>query len=559
MIRAPGVIGSQVGSRTATGGPVGGVQLQAPPQLSAVGAATPLPQLNLSGNVGSPVSRAPGAVSSGPSSAPSGPANSASAPIPTSGPAIPDYSSRGVGAIGDVGGIRIQGPSMPVFGNTRLGGAATNPSSYFSMMPQNSTGLAPGSAAIGPADMPIAAGRNTLGAIGANPNLSPTMLGGQQNAGIFTDRLGNRIYSPGAATLYGFAKGGAVDLDALAQQNAQNLSDEAPEEAINTNPVGTAQQMLADLAGAERASPTRMSVKRTKTSSGGGASADKAMKMSAESLAKGDLGAMKETAAPKGAPESARSQMEELARVYQLRMTAARNKARGLSADTFGAPTLEGATLTKNTLAKKRFAKGGEAKKPEGDAAPKVTGVNKVLDFIAQRLPADVFPTSGRTLLETVQGAKTPITEKNFSPEEMDVMRELAALKGGDKGSINYADYVSLAKEMNKKGKVPASMSPSLFSMADPMGNVQTTLGQFRYMKDPQGNLQVVDKYDFNPPNPNAMQEARTGDYGAFGPYGLIRDYAGEKVPPGAGREVRVNLGPVKKRAKGGIVKKSQA
>jgi hypothetical protein len=90
------------------------------------------------------------------------------------------------------------------------------------------------------------------------------------------------------------------------------------------------------------------------------------MKMSAESLAKGDLGAMKETAAPKGAPESARSQMEELARVYQLRMAAARNKARGLSADTFGAPTLEGATLTKNTLAKKRFAKGGEAKKPEG-------------------------------------------------------------------------------------------------------------------------------------------------------------------------------------------------
>jgi hypothetical protein len=192
------------------------------------------------------------------------------------------------------------------------------------------------------------------------------MLGGQENAGMFTDRLGNRIYSPGMKGMRGFAEGGAVDLDALAQQNAENLSDEEPEEAINTNPVGTAQQMLADLAGTERSSPTRMAVKRTKTSAGGGASADKAMKMSAESLAKGDLGAMKETAAAKAAPESARSQMEELARVYQLRMAAARNKARGLSADTFGAPTLEGATLTKNTLAKKRFAKGGEAKKSEG-------------------------------------------------------------------------------------------------------------------------------------------------------------------------------------------------
>ena len=310
---------------------------------------------------------------------------------PTIVPSFMDYTSRGVGAIGDVGGIRMQGPSMPVFGNERLGGgAATNPNSYFAQTPQTSTGLAPGSAAIGPAEMPLYGAMNTMGAIGANPNLSPTMLGGQENAGMYTDRLGNRIYSPGMPPLRppGYAKGGAVDLDALAQQNAENLSDEEPEEAINTNPVGTAQQMLADLAGTERSSPTRMAVKRTKTS-GGGASADKAIKMSAESLAKGDLGAMKETAAAKAAPESARAQMEELARVYQLRMAAARNKARGLSADTFGAPTLEGATLTKNTLAKKRFAKGGEAKKPEAEVAePSLFGVS---DY-ATKASARMFP-----------------------------------------------------------------------------------------------------------------------------------------------------------------------
>ena len=328
----------------------------------------------------------------------------------------------------------------------------------------------------------------------------------------------------------------------MAEGGLVEAEDDTP---INTDPLGSAQQYMAQLTQADRPSPTRQSVKRVAKSSGG-AGAPKEMAMGLESLS-----TAKDLVPQLSDKGSSRQQMEELARVYQLKVNAAKNKARGLSADTFGAPTLEGPALTKNTLAKKRFAKGGEVKKPEGDAAPKVTGVNKVLDFIAQRLPADVFPTSGRTLLETVQGAKTPITEKNFSAEEMDVMRELAALKGGDKGSISYADYVALAKEMNKKGKVPASMSPSLFSMADPMGNVQTTLGQFRYMKDPQGNLQVVDKYDFNPPNPNAMQEARTGDYGAFGPYGLIRDYAGEKVPPGKGREVRVNLGPVKKRAEG--------
>jgi hypothetical protein len=179
----------------------------------------------------------------------------------------------------------------------------------------------------------------------------------------------------------------------------------------------------------------------------------------------------------------------------------------------------------------------------------KLTGINKVLDFVAQRVDPQTkgLPTSARTLLETVQGGRSRITEANFSPEEIDVMRQLATLKGGDKGSINYADYVALAGEMNKQGKMPASMSPGLLSMADPMGNVQTTLGQFRYQRDPKGNLQIIDTYDFNPPNPNATQEARTGDYGAFGIYGLIRDYAGERIPPGMGRDVRVNLPPVKR------------
>jgi hypothetical protein len=209
----------------------------------------------------------------------------------------------------------------------------------------------------------------------------------------------------------------------------------------------------------------------------------------------------------------------------------------------------------------KFFADGGEVQEhltPQqierlAEKNVKLTGINKVLDFVAQRVDPNTkgLPTSARTLLETVQGSRSRMTEANFSPEEIDVMRQLAELKGGQKGSINYADYVALAGEMNKQGKVPASMSPGLLSMADPMGNVQTTLGQFRYQRDPKGNLQISDTYDFNPPNPNATQEARTGDYGATGLYGLIRDYAGERIPPGMGRDVRINLPPVR-RADGG-------
>ena len=261
---------------------------------------------------------------------------------------MPAYSSRGVGAVGTAN-------------------AATNKNNFFAMTPQTSTGLAPGSVAIGPASMPIAAARNTLNTIGANPNLSPGILGGQQNAGVMVDRLGNQILAPGMAPPKppGFAKGGDIDLQALLAQNTETLSDQEPEEVINNDPVGTAQKFLADLNSAGKASPTRQAIKRVKTTSGGGATADKAMQLAYEDLAKGDLGVMKDRAPAARNTESARSQMEEIARIYQMKIRSAQERSKGLSADTFGAPTLEGATLTKSKLTKKRFKDGGEAKKSD--------------------------------------------------------------------------------------------------------------------------------------------------------------------------------------------------
>ena len=388
QITAPGMVGGPVGSRTVTGGPVDRFVALPAPSFTAVGAANPLGKVNLGGRIGSPVVGRPGG-GGGSQPSPQSPV------VPTDSighfgideygrrAGDPDFGkqsptmprmSDGPGYGG--GSIPIFGPAVPsgpMFGNpnARVGGAATSPSSYFGLSPQTSTGLAPGSAAIGPADMPIAAGQNTLNAIGANPNLSPTMLGGQQNAGIMRDRLGNQIYAPGAG-LFGpprFAKGGDVSMSDILAMNTETLSDEQPEEVINTNPVGTAQKMLADLSGAGKPSPTRQSIKRVKTSGGGGATADKGMKMSYEDLAQGDLGAMKDVTPSARNTDSARAQMEELARVYQMKIRAAQNKGRGLMADTLGAPTLEGPTLTKGSLTKKRFKDGGEAKK---DSAEKV-------------------------------------------------------------------------------------------------------------------------------------------------------------------------------------------
>jgi hypothetical protein len=179
-------------------------------------------------------------------------------------------------------------------------------------------------------------------------------------------------------------------MEDIMAMNTETLSDEKPEEVINTNPVGTAQKYLADLSSAGKASPTRQSIKRTKTSAGGGATAEKAMQMAYEDIAKGDLGAMKDRAPAARNTESARAQMEELARVYQMKIRSAQNAARGLSADTFGAPTLEGPTLTKGSLTKKRFKDGGEAKKADAESAQE-PGIFGVSDY-ATKASARMFP-----------------------------------------------------------------------------------------------------------------------------------------------------------------------
>lgn len=176
-----------------------------------------------------------------------------------------------------------------------------------------------------------------------------------------------------------------------------------------------------------------------------------------------------------------------------------------------------------------------------GEQPPQVTGINRLVDMVAQSLPPKWFPTSGRTFLETVQGNRSPITETNFTPEQLQALQKLIQLKGGDKGAIQYSDYSALGDSMREGGKTPISLTPSLASMFDPLGNLQTTLGRFNYSKSPQGNYVVDDNYDFNPPMVDGTtQEARTGEYGALGPYALVRDYAGEKVPTGTGRKVRV-------------------
>ena len=161
---------------------------------------------------------------------------------------------------------------------------------------------------------------------------------------------------------------------------------------------------------------------------------------------------------------------------------------------------------------------------------------NKLVDFLVQHAPASLFPTAGRIFLESMQGKRGPITEDDFSPEELNNLRQLISSTEG-RGNVQYKDYVKQKKKLLSEGKfVFADLPPSILAVTNPLGNTAATLGRFNYAKDSQGNLRVTDNYDFNPTNYDQTSAA-------YSPFGALRVYAGEKMPPGTGRPVNINLG----------------
>jgi hypothetical protein len=162
-----------------------------------------------------------------------------------------------------------------------------------------------------------------------NPNLSPTVLGGAQGLGYYTDRLGNRILSPGGA-LMRFAEGGEADKDDSAKAELEKLLASMP-----------AQEKTE-----VRVSPNARSVKRTTTKS---AATDrgKAMSMSLESLAAG-----------KGSGTTDQGSASEQLAALMEEVKGKKEDVSNLARKNLTRSTLDRA----GPLAVRRFAEGGESK-----------------------------------------------------------------------------------------------------------------------------------------------------------------------------------------------------
>jgi len=156
---------------------------------------------------------------------------------------------------------------------------------------------------------------------------------------------------------------------------------------------------------------------------------------------------------------------------------------------------------------------------------------NRLLDYIVQNTPAQWFPTAGRVFLESMQGKRDPITETDFSPEELKQIRQVIESTEG-RGDVQYKDYIKAKKKLLQERMAFADLPPSILAITNPLGNTAATLGRFKYVRDADGNLRAIDDYDFNPTNMDS-----------YSPYAILRRYAGEKMPPGTGRPVNINLG----------------
>lgn len=139
----------------------------------------------------------------------------------------------------------------------------------------------------------------------------------------------------------------------------------------------------------------------------------------------------------------------------------------------------------------------------------------------------DLLPTPAKIYFDSIVGGnRSDITEKDFTPEELQALRILVA-NSQQPGGVSYGDY--------------GGDQPGIPGLLTPRGRLANTLGQFQYKKDPEG-ITVTDAYDFNPvyKDESALLQALTVlGTGGFSGGHLLGEYM---MPPGKGRNVKIRL-----------------
>ena len=128
-------------------------------------------------------------------------------------------------------------------------------------------------------------------------------------------------------------------------------------------------------------------------------------------------------------------------------------------------------------------------------------------------------PAHARTFVETLLGDESPITEKNFSSSELEMMRDAIMRSRKDNKAMNermYYEQITKAKSDKELDEIRGRGAPTKIDQTvgyqhypnQPMGirddlslsydsAIRNTLGRFAYDKDANGNLIATDLYKF--------------------------------------------------------------
>jgi hypothetical protein len=165
------------------------------------------------------------------------------------------------------------------------------------------------------------------------------------------------------------------------------------------------------------------------------------------------------------------------------------------------------------------------------------------------------LPASVRTFIDTVGGERSPITEKNFTPEELQQVRD--TIKNSRQRQM---PRIERAKEflredtspkmqeiLKKKMQIDQTAGYQDYGMGKQgerveqdfnmgsSGAMRNTLGKFKYEKTPDGRLIAKDTYDFKDDLVKEAGVRPSADYEKMSTLGKIGTLAADTVIPGRG------------------------
>tara|TARA_R100001377_G_C3138611_1_gene91875 strand:+ start:129 stop:668 length:540 start_codon:yes stop_codon:yes gene_type:complete len=159
-------------------------------------------------------------------------------------------------------------------------------------------------------------------------------------------------------------------------------------------------------------------------------------------------------------------------------------------------------------------------------------------------------PANMRFFASDILGIDTPGSNKNFTNNQLSLMRDTAlnALEGKNTAKINYEDYPSGESDVSYQDKGVMSLASK---MLDDEFQMRTTIGGANVTVNEEGDIILTDKFNFNNAEDiNDLEDVKNalidifGTDGAYNKLRKIGTYAGSGY--GKGAPIELNLGKYK-------------